>query len=352
MAYAQPDVLRAAAKILRGWKDEEPRALWERLRAELKAGAAVEGAEGVAKWMITTGWTLGDGAKCVAPGAAPGVKPAVTIDGMIERLRTLPTWPPVTIAADGRAVTPEEVAGWCVLADQSFQKGNPDSGFKDDLACFERGTRNRPAHVGDRVADRMDGLPTWPPVTIVADGRVVTPEEVAGFILANRWSFSQRGPEHGYGGPGAACGDWPGRDEALGCVATADIVRRMGEAHAWPPVTITADARTVAPPRLPEGVIAYMDPPYLDTTGYKHDLPRSEVVKMARTWAAAGATVCISEAEPIPDLIADGWHAVEISATRKGQKRTFSKQQAEWLTLSRPPSFVPRETLDLFGGAS
>ena len=101
-----------------------------------------------------------------------------------------------------------------------------------------------------------------------------------------------------------------------------------------------------------------MDPPYLDTTGYKHDLPRSEVVRMARLWADAGATVCISEAEPIPELMADGWHAVEISATRKGAKRTFTgqqkmakkKQPAEWLTLSRPPSFVPRVTLDLFGG--
>ena len=128
------------------------------------------------------------------------------------------------------------------------------------------------------------------------------------------------------------------------------MIERLRTSPTWPLVTLTADARTLTPPRLPEGVVCYMDPPYLDTTGYKHDRPRAEVVRMARLWADAGATVCISEAEAIPELMADGWHAVEISATRRGAKRTFSKQQAEWLTLSRPPSFVPRVTLDLFGG--
>jgi hypothetical protein len=81
-----------------------------------------------------------------------------------------------------------------------------------------------------------------------------------------------------------------------------------------------------------------MDPPYLNTTGYGHDLPRSEVVSLARRWADAGATVCVSEAEGIPDLVADGWYAVEITGERKGQKRTFSRQKREWLTLNRKPN--------------
>lgn len=81
--------------------------------------------------------------------------------------------------------------------------------------------------------------------------------------------------------------------------------------------------------------------PASKTTGYANDLPRPEVVALARRWQAAGATVCISEAEPIPELVADGWHAVDITHTRKGQRRTFSKQQAEWLTMSRPPAWTP-----------
>lgn len=76
--------------------------------------------------------------------------------------------------------------------------------------------------------------------------------------------------------------------------------------------------------------------PGAKTTGYAHDLPRSEWVPIAREWAAAGAWVLVSEAEPIPELMAEGWHAVEITACRVGQRRTFSKQQREWVTSSRP----------------
>jgi len=285
MAYAQPDVLRAAAKILRGWKDEEPRALWERLRAELKAGAAVEGAEGVARTVVVVGNSVMSkgGFASIKTGSGENRRP-YSVNDFAERVEACVTdpHPPTFIAHDGRAVTPEEVARFVQLLG----------------------------------ANRLI------PGTIADDGR---------------WVNAARD-----GGPQTDGGvSFGGEEFATSAGANADSIARAA-AMRWPPVTITADARTLTPPRLPEGVIVYMDPPYLDTTGYKHDLPRDEVVKMARTWAEAGATVCISEAEPIPELMADGWHAVEISATRRGAKRTFSKQQAEWLTLSRPPSFVPR----------
>jgi hypothetical protein len=116
------------------------------------------------------------------------------------------------------------------------------------------------------------------------------------------------------------------------------------------PATITPDARGIEPgPDLPPGTVVYADPPYMGTTGYGHDLPRSEVVALARRWSAAGAMVAISEAEPIADLVAEGWHAVRIDGERMGQKRTFSKQQAEWLTLSRPPAWTPSQQRGLFG---
>ena len=117
------------------------------------------------------------------------------------------------------------------------------------------------------------------------------------------------------------------------------------------PATIHADARTLDPPKIPPGTVAYMDPPYLDTTGYAHDLGRDEVVALARRWADAGALVCISEAEPIGALVGDGWHKVEITGERKGQRRTFSKQQSEWVTMNRPPAWVPSVQAPLFGAA-
>ena len=61
-------------------------------------------------------------------------------------------------------------------------------------------------------------------------------------------------------------------------------------------------------------------------------------LEVARRWKDAGALVCVSEAEPL-DL--PGWHHVEITGERRGQKRTFSKQQTEWLTMSEEPAWRP-----------
>ena len=58
------------------------------------------------------------------------------------------------------------------------------------------------------------------------------------------------------------------------------------------------------------------------------------MVRHARAYAELGAVVAISEAE----VVIPEWDAVEITAGRKGQKRTFSKQQSEWLTMNREPA--------------
>lgn len=133
------------------------------------------------------------------------------------------------------------------------------------------------------------------------------------------------------------------------CAPSGWLADRYQDAPSLP-ATMTDDAWKVDPPQLPAGTVAYMDPPYLNTTGYQHDLGRPEVIQLAERWQAAGAQVCISEAEPIPELLAQGWHAVEITGERVGQKRTFSKQQREWLTLSHPPAWRPSVQLGLFRG--
>jgi hypothetical protein len=210
-AYRDADLARAAAAIIRGWADEEPRALWERLRAE---------------------------------GPPRGVDPGDV------------------------GVPPREVARTMFMQQAAYRRGEPDSGFDDEQA------RGRPGAIA-----ALMGWQSPPPM----------------------------------------------------------------------PATITPDARGIEPgPDLPAGTVAYTDPPYVGTTGYGHDLPRSEVVALARRWADAGATVAISEAEPIADLTAEGWHAVRVDGERKGQKRTFSKQQAEWVTMNRPPAWTPPEQRGLF----
>lgn len=177
--------------------------------------------------------------------------------------------------------------------------------------------------------------------------RVGEAREVARNVICNRWAFSQRPwwpTSPGYGGPGSKCGDFAGRDESIGCGKTAE---RMVEPPTLP-ATVTPDARAIEPAHLPPGTVMYADPPYVGTTGYGNDLPRKDVVNMARRWAEAGARVYISEAEPIGALVAEGWRTVEITSQRVGQRRTFSKQQREWVTCSEDPVWRPPVQVGLF----
>jgi hypothetical protein len=268
-AYRDANLAREAAAIIRGWADEEPRALWERLRAE-GPPRGVDAGE-VARWarlttanrLIPATWVdgqwrnTGDGGSTFGGDefCTPAVDLAAKFEASVGDM-------PAIVEADARRVDPREVARTMFMQQAAYRRGEPDSGFDDEQAR---------------------------------------------------------------GRPGA-------------------IAALMGWQSPLPmPATIHPDARGIEPgPDLPPGTVAYMDPPYVNTTGYGHDLPRSDVVTLARRWAAAGAMVAISEAEPIGDLMAEGWHAVRIDGERKGQARTFSKQKDEWLTLSNAPTWTPK----------
>jgi len=176
-AYTDRELATAAAGIIRSWKDEDPRALWERLRAE---------------------------------------GPATCPEGLTAR----------------------EVARWVWTWGRSYNTKGPAAGFLPSESS--KGTPVWNAHPPAYFATAIDGAPTLP-------------------------------------------------------------------------ATIHPDARTLTTPTLPPGTVAYMDGPYENTTSYAHLFPRAEQVEVARRWDAAGATACISEAEPIPELVADGWHKVEIT---------------------------------------
>ena len=206
-----------------------------------------------------------------------------------------------------------------------------DAALRREAAAVTRGwSDEEPRALWTRLRDEgpVRGCPaTWA-------GGEVDPREVARWAWLAVKSYRQGDPDSG--GPV----DWYSSPDG-----TADTLDTIPSLCA----TITDDARTVKPAQLPPGTIAYMDPPYIGTTGYAADLPRADVVGLARRWSDAGAWVVISEAEPIADLVADGWHAVEITAGRVGQKRTFSRQQREWLTMSREPVWRPSEQAGLFG---
>jgi len=352
-AYRDAQLAKAAAAIIRSWAGEEPRALWERLRAEgaprLPAGEVEAGEVArviqimASNELINVAWndTEGRWKNTGKGGTTFGGPIGYGADRSPAKMDGLPEMP-ATIHPDAREVDPREVARWLYTAQACYRRGFPDSGYDDEAA---RG-RNHPATVCGPV---LQDAPTLPAL-IHPDAREVDPREVA------RWGFIVSRTVPQAWARGITDGDFIGSREETPDGSAGRAISRETLAANLTAVEVQAalihpDARTVDPPALPPGTVAYMDPPYVGTTGYADDLPRAEVVALARRWAAAGATVAISEAEPIAELLADGWHAVRIDAERIGQRRTFSRQQAEWLTLSSPPAWRPSVQGALFGGA-
>jgi hypothetical protein len=352
-AYRDAGLAREAAAIIRGWAAEDPRALWERLRAEGPPRLPDGGAEAgeVARWAAFMVRTM---PQAQARGATPGdFLPPHRNDGTLRYhadspyLDTLPTLP-ATVRPDARDVDPREVARWCQIvasnrlihtawsdAEQRWiNTGNGGATFGGAAFCSPP----------ERTAEGLDGVVGDLPAAVEVDARAVDPREVARWAWVQGHGDSSKPPRLAaqYQNPeGNADGSWR--------APPRDWLARRSEDLSTLPAAITPDARAVDPgPALPPGTVSYLDGPYENTTPYANLLPRSEQVALARRWAAAGAVVCISEAEPIPELVAEGWHAVRIDGERAGQKRTFSKQQAEWLTLNRPPAWRPSVQGGLF----
>lgn len=297
-AYADRSLALAAADIIRGWADEEPRALWERLRAE----GPVKGPEPreVARWGF--------------PDTPTAILPTAEIDP-----REVARW--LRIVSSNRLIS---------LGPDWRNTGAGGSTFGGAEFCTDAA----------KVAEGAGALPQMPAAVVSG---VVDPREVARLYLLHRWSFSERGPEKGYGGPGCpvvtdrATWTTEDRDRALGCERSAARLSALPAPAGGP---VDCDGA-----QLPRGTVVYIDSPYFGTTGYADDIPRPEgdpygwVRDTALRWAEAGATVCVSEAVPIPGLHdLPGWYAHEITGERKGQKRTFSKQKREWLTMNRRPA--------------
>ena len=458
-AYRDADLARAAAAVIRSWAAEDPRALWERLRAEGPPRLPETGAEAgeVARWVVAGHWAYRRGeadsgfAASLADRKVEGPASATAKAGLDI---------PAEVRPDARDVDPHEVARWCqiVASNRLIHTAWSDAEGRwintgDGGATFGGAAFCSPP---ERTAEGLDDAPGDLPAAVTTDARAVDPREVArlldvspvaarpdGVHVRDRHLVAGRNDLAGLGacanGANVILGQDGGRMldpdlrgpvphlvgdvlalgapfEVVGVVVGGGSILVSGDSPggaraveggadkgADPPVdaaplaahdelviAVLADATDERPVgvdgpdeagvadlvlgglcngspfnhmdtstatisygsddvKLPPDVVVYIDPSYVGTTGYASDLPRADVVALARRWAAAGATVCISEAEPIPELVAEGWHAVRIDGERVGQKRTFSKQQAEWLTLNRAPAWVPSVQQGLFG---
>ena len=353
-SYRSAEIRRKAAAIIRGWKDEDPRALWERLRAEGPVKSSPVDPREVGRSLVVGAWSFRAGNpdsgynKSEAEGHPESCKYPRSCSIISADTATLPTIP-ASILPDARAVDPREVARWCWLGIRSW-KSDPQNGYMNRTIPDSPGKKGGDFRYDeDAPAPALSTLPTLP-ATIAPDARAVDPREVARWIrlvTANR--LINVGPDFQNTGQG---GSTHGGDAF--CTSIPQLLDAMDRVPVDPlPAAIAPDARAVWPPaNLPPGSVVYIDPPYLGhlgkepTTGYGHDLPRADVVDMARRWADAGAWVVISECAPLVEL--RGWHVVEITGERIGQKRTFSKQKREFLTMSKPPHWRPSVQRDLW----
>jgi 3D (Asp-Asp-Asp) domain-containing protein len=188
----------------------------------------------------------------------------------------------------------------------------------------------------------------WDRLRAEGPPRCTEAREVARWLNLQGWTMQPgdrfRHPFGGYSQSGAKSLSGCDGLTSKGLANRAEQLRGL-------PATVAPDARQVDPSTLPSGTVVYMDPPYQDTTGYAHDLPRSQVVELAERWSAAGATVAISEAVGLAADLEGQWFEVDITGERRGQKRTFSRQQREVVTLNRPPAWRPSVQATLFGAA-
>ena len=175
----------------------------------------------------------------------------------------------------------------------------------------------------------------WQALRAEAAPTVLTPRALARHVLLEGWSLWGTM----YRGPGAS-------QTGTVAVTMTGLVKRLRVHHEALPATLYADAHEVP---VQGGAVVYLDPPYIGTAGYAHELPRADVVKLALRWANAGSIVAVAEAEPLPELLAAGWYAQELTWVREGGRRgrAYSAQKREFVTCNVQPRHPGRPTRPL-----
>ena len=285
--------------------------------------------------------------------------------------------------AGATGATAEDVANWVWVTGRSFNTKGAQAGFLPSHSA--NGVEVWNAHPPEYYADSVESLPLpnktavanlirswkdeepralwerlkakgWPSLLLPdgCRGRWLGPasvEDVAGWLHSNALSMVKDGTAGSYSRVNGEGNLW---------------ISKAGKEEHWQPTTVESTAWKVAamstfpliacwqgraedlvlPQRL-DGWIVYMDGPYhgdgsRKITGYKHGgCSRESQLDLARGYHARGATVAVSESVRLDRELGEGWHAVQIDHARRGQKRSFSVQQDEWLTLNRPPQYYP-----------
>ena len=299
-----------------------------------------------------------------------GLSPGQGCGGMV--LGDVGPWAAVHATLGGAEGSAVEVARWVACSELSAKK-QVEAGYGAEYERWASGARFAPPSV-ESTAKRLSGpraaevaaiirswrdeepralwdrlkAEGWPSLLPTGEGRWLGPcdmGEVARWVACSELSAMKQAG-HSYGGEYER---WE-RGDINGMPTVEKPARRL-LALTFPPLACwQGQAQDMPLPENLDGWVIYMDPPYQNTSGYPHgDCTRATVLALAADYSRRGAVVAISEAVSL-DRDLPGWVSVRIDGERKGAKRTFSKQQAEYLTMNREPSHRPAIQVGLWGG--
>jgi hypothetical protein len=84
---------------------------------------------------------------------------------------------------------------------------------------------------------------------------------------------------------------------------------------------------------VPEKATVYIDPPYHNLTGYLNSFARKNVIETAKRCVEKGCKVLVSEAEPVRELVEQGWESAKLeSSGRQCRKNTKCQEFLTWKT--------------------
>ena len=308
--------------------------------------------------------------------ACLGLRPGQGAAGVV--LGDVGPWAAVHACLGGATgVSAREVARWVVVANWAFQRGNTESGYNKTPAegsvirsADGRVDWMRPA-TPEKMAAKMPSAAVaniirswadeppralwdrlkaegWPGLLPVEGGRWLGPVdvgEVARWVWCATRAYKPGQPSSGFKPPlqPKTATHHGGADYQPDSPAPL-----VDAAPTFPPLACwQGRAEDMSLPDDLTGWVMLVDPPYSGTTRYPHgDCDRATVLRLVQGWSDRGAVVAVCEAEPL-DL--PGWDVVQIDHARVGAKRTFSRQQSEYLTLNRKSSHVPPLQVGLFG---
>lgn len=171
----------------------------------------------------------------------------------------------------------------------------------------------------------------------------VSPSECARYLFLLQGSFSCRSPFASKGFVNAR--DWyrihqPERLQYGGICkvnAGAHSAKLLAAQTPIPKASITGEIKLLDLDG--RKVYTYIDPPYVNTCKYIHDLSRAQVVETALHYAQFGPVV-VSEGSPVEELIQLGWTAENIYGEGVGSRRGLTnnnrKDLADWITVFNP----------------